>query len=408
MTRLIKNGSHGAAYERTPRGTVSGGQSDSHEGTNHENNSQSITQHETTLQASQPPAPPLHEEQLPLVRSSEAKVTLQMIADYLSVSTATVSLALRNSPLIAERTRELVRKTADELGYTHNRGAAALRTAQTNLIAVALQDFSHPYFSSILMALERTAGTFQKSILLGSSGDQLSRQDNILGLLREHRPEGLIWCPAQGTGIEVVHSLQRARLPVVQVSREVPGSGFDFIGVDNIRGFEMALRHVVELGHTRIAFIGGQENTTKGMERLRGYKQALARFEMQIDPRLIYLGPGTRDTGRIGLDHMLTVPDAPTAVICYNDEVALGVIHRAGEKNLEIGRHLSVIGCNDTADIVSGYPALTTLQTHPDDMGTQAVQMLVKRINTPALPTQRVLLEPKLIARASTGLKRSV
>ena len=358
--------------------------------------------------AQTPPAPALSDARVnALPRPFEGKVTLQMIADSLSVSTATVSLALRNSPLIAERTRELVRKTADDFGYTHNRNAASLRTSQTNLFAVALQDFGNPYFSSILISLERAAGKHNKTILLGSSNDQLSRQDAILGLLREHRPEGLIWCPAQGTSLDVTQALMRTHLPVVQISREVPGSGFDFIGVDNIRGFEMALRHVVEFGHTRIAFVGGQDNTSKGMERLRGYKQALARFEMQIDQRLIYLGAGTRETGRLGLEQLLALSEPPTAVICYNDEVALGVVQLASEKGLEIGRHLSVIGCNDTADIVSGYPALTTLQTHPDDMGKQAVQILLNRIQNPTIAMQRVLLEPKLILRASTGLKNT-
>jgi LacI family transcriptional regulator len=337
----------------------------------------------------------------------QGKVTLQKIADWLSISTATVSLALRNSPLIAERTRELVRNTADQLGYTHNRSAASLRTAQSNVLAVALQDYGNPHFTSILMSIEQNASVSGKSMMLGSSGDDLARQNQQLATLREHRPEGLIWCPALGTDDNTVQNLRRAHIPVVQVSREIAGSGFDFVGVDNVAGFEMALKHVVELGHSRIGFIGGQENASKGTERLKGYKQALSLFSMPVDAQLIYLGAPTRETGRKGFEQLLSMSDAPTAIICYNDEVALGVMQVASERDLEIGRDVSLIGCNDTADWVGGYSELTTIQTHPEQVGAHAVAMLLKRIQEPNSPIRRTLLAPNLIIRASTGLRRS-
>ncbi len=231
--------------------------------------------------------------------AGNGRVTLQVIADRLDVSTATVSLALRDSPVVANATKNRVRSLARELGYIYNRSAASLRTARTNMVAVGFHDITNPYFAELLSAIEDAATQVGKSILLGTYGESLERQERVLGLLREYRPDGMILCAAGNTGIETVEHLLAARIPVVQLSREIDGAELDFIGSDDRRGAELAVAHLVALGHRRIAMLGGTDGTSTGRNRRAGYRAALAAHGLPADPSLMLEGFGKpRDRAR--------------------------------------------------------------------------------------------------------------
>jgi len=331
------------------------------------------------------------------------RVTLQIIADRLEVSTATVSLALRESPLVADGTRLRVQQIAREMGYSYNRSAASLRTDRTNILGVGFHDITNPYFAELLAAIEETAAAHGRSILLGTYAENLQRQERVLTTLKEYRPDGMIICPAGGTTAETLQHLMAAQVPLVQLSRETPGVALDFVGSDDRHGTVLAVEHLLSLGHRRIAFLGESPLISTGRNRYRGYRETLAKHGLPLDPAIVNSASGTREHGLTGIQKVLDAADPPTAAVCFNDLTAFGAMLGLRHRGLEAGRDFSLVGCDDVQEAAQWYPALTTIKNFQDDMGRQSAEMLLRRIADPSAPPQRVLLTPELVVRGTTA-----
>ena len=351
------------------------------------------------MTASDPPGPRQPNSPPPAGRS---RVTLQVIAERLSVSTATVSLALRGSPLVAEATRNRVREIAREMGYSYNRSAASLRTDRTNIIGVGFHDITNPYFAELLAAIEETAGRYDRSILLGTYAEDLNRQQRVLGTLAEYRPDGMVLCSAGGSTAESLAPLIDAGVPIVQLSREIPELGLDFVGADDRHGANLAVEHLIGLGHRRIAFLCANENSSTGRNRYAGYRDALARHGLPFDPALVHFDYGTRENGLKGIQKVLDAHDPPTAATCMNDLAAFGAMLGLRHRGLEAGRDFSIVGCDDVKEAAQWFPALTTIFNFQNDMGAKSAEFLLNRIADPTAPAQRLLLTPALIVRGTT------
>lgn len=336
------------------------------------------------------------------------KVTLQRLAMELGLSTATVSLALRDSPVVAEGTRLRVQEIARERGYVANRGAASLRTARTNIIGVGLHDIINPSFTELLAALEDALSTSGKTILLGVGQEDVQRQTRTLGTLAEYRPDAFIVSPAAGTGIADLRALATSGIAVVQVTREVEGSGFDFAGSDDEAGVGLAVGHLVELGHRRIGMIGGFDAVSTGRRRLAGYKKGLAAHGLPFDPALWASGRGTREAGRAAVEQLLALEEPPTGAVCFNDLCAFGAVMGIQAAGLTVGVDFSIVGYDDIAEAALWHPALTTVFTRIPEYGAAAAALALARIADPTRPVERVVLEPRLVKRASAGPMKPV
>lgn len=341
--------------------------------------------------------------QAPRKPAARSRVTLQAIADHLAVSTATVSLALRDSPLVADSTRFRVQKIARDMGYSYNRSAASLRTARTYILAVAFHDVTNPYFAELLAAIEEKAMANGLSILLGTYSEDIERQDRVLGTLREYRPDGMILSPAGGTTPERLADIVAAGIPVVQLAREIDGSGFDFVGSDDRLGVRMAMQHLLDLGHRRIAMLGGTGQISTGFLRHQGYREALAQAGVPFDPELVFHGFGTRETGLLGVRHVLSHANPPTAAVCFNDLTAFGAMLGLRHLGKEAGRDFSLVGCDDVQEAAQWYPALTTLHNHQDELGRNAAGLLLRRLADPSAPQKRIVIKPTLQVRGTTA-----
>ncbi|HQS10325.1 MAG TPA: LacI family DNA-binding transcriptional regulator [Xanthobacteraceae bacterium] len=334
---------------------------------------------------------------------SLGRVTLQRLASELGLSTATISLALRDSPVVAQATRQRVQDMARERGYVANRGAASLRTARTNIIGVGLHDIVNPSFTELLAALEDALSGAGKTILLGVSQEDVVRQARTLGTLAEYRPDAFIISPALDTTIADLRALAISGIAVVQVTREVEGSGFDFAGSDDQVGVSLGVAHLVALGHRRIGMIGGLEGTSTGRKRLAGYKAGLAQAGLPFDPALHAPGPGLREYGREGVARLLALENPPTAAVCFNDLCAFGAVMGVQAAGLEVGADFSIVGYDDIGEAALWHPALTTVYTRIPEYGRAAAALALSRIAAPTRPVERVVLEPKLVVRASAG-----
>lgn len=331
------------------------------------------------------------------------RVTLQRLALDLGLSTATVSLALRDSPVVAEGTRLRVQEAARASGYVPNRSAAALRTARTNTIAVGLHEILNPAFTELLAALDDALSAAGKTILLGVSQEDVARQTRVLGTLAEYRPDAFIVSPAAHTRVEDLKALAATGIPVVQVTRELEGSGLDFAGSDDTLGQMRAVAHLVELGHRRIAMIGGHEGMSTGRKRLAGYRSGLEAAGLALDPALVISGPGLREVGRAAVARLLALDDPPTAAVCFSDLSAFGALMGLQAAGLTAGTDFSLVGFGDIAEAALWHPALTTVYTRIPEYGRSAARLALARIAEPERTVERVELEPRLVVRATTG-----
>jgi LacI family transcriptional regulator len=339
-------------------------------------------------------------------RQRPARLTLRELAAHSGVSRATVSLVLRNSPLVAEKTRLRVRETMAALGYVYNRGAANFRTQRTQTVGVAMNELVNPYFSELTAAVERALTKVGRTVFLSNSSEDPAVQDGFIATMREYNAEGLIICPTQGSKPRTLRRLIDFGMPCVLISRNVPGSGLDYAGNDHRLGLFLSTEHLVSLGHRRIALIGANELISTGVERRQGYEQALAARGIPVDRDLILEGPPTRSFGAEAVKKLVALGDPPTASVCFNDVIAFGVMLGLRQLGLEPGQDFGVAGCDDIAEAALWTPALTTVAVDTLGMGEAAARLVLERSADFSLPRQKVVLSPRLIIRASSGPSR--
>jgi LacI family transcriptional regulator, galactose operon repressor len=243
-------------------------------------------------------------------------------------------------------------------------------------------------------------------VFISNSAEDPVRQDQFIDTMREYNVDGLIVCPAEGTTQQSLRRLTEFEIPCVQVSRYVRGTTLDFAGNDNCLGTMLAARHLLSLGHRRIAMIGGNERISTGRERRKGYANALKQGGIDVDPALIVTCPATRGNGAAAIATLLASPNPPTAAVCYNDVVAFGVMLGLRQLGREPGRDFAVTGCDDVSEAALWSPALTSVVIDTAAMGELAAQMLLARIADHRAPRRRVVLKPKLTVRASSGNPR--
>lgn len=333
-------------------------------------------------------------------------VTLQQIASELGVSTATVSLALRGSEAVARATRERVQTRARELGYVYNRSAASLRTARSHMIAVCVHDITNPYFAELLKGVERAAMADGRMMLLGTYDEDFERQQRLLATFREYRPDGLVLCPAVGTRVDHLRALTDTGTPIVQLSREIVGSGLDFVGSEDETGARIATQHLIALGHRRIAFFGGTEGVSTSDNRRRGYRLELAAHGVPVEEALFFSGWGRRETGLRAIDAALDLAAPPTAAVCLNDVTAFGAMLGLYRRGLTPGRDFALVGYDDTLEASQWHPGLTSLR-HTISPGLAAGEALFSRLRDPRQPQQRRAITPALIVRGTSQPPKS-
>ena len=199
------------------------------------------------------------------------KIKLSTIADALGVSTATVSLALRDSPLVADATRDRIKEHARAIGYIYNRRAASLRTSRSGIVGVVVHDIMNPFFAEILRSIESELDRSRQTFILSNHYDQLEKQRTFIDTLLQLGADGVIMSPAIGTPAEDIIMAEENGLPAVLIARSVEGADVPVFRGDDAYGTGLATNHLISLGHKRIAMIGGTDQTSTGRDRYQGY-----------------------------------------------------------------------------------------------------------------------------------------
>jgi LacI family transcriptional regulator len=333
------------------------------------------------------------------------RLTLAMIAERLDLSTATVSLALRNSPLVAEETRKRVHALAEELGYIYNRSAASLRTSRTNIVGLVVHDILNPYFAELVSAVETELGRLGQTVILYNHGDDVARQKNFLETLLQYRADGMILCPAAGSRSLDVRRIVEAGLPTVLIARELADlPEVPVIRGDDRTGIRSAVEHLISIGHRRIALVGGHQASSSGSERRAGWVDALGAAGIAVDPALEFPAEASRRAGRDICGRVLEAK--PTAIVCFNDLLALGLMMELKRRGIEPGRDISLIGYDDIDEASVWSPGLTSVWNGQQEVGRIAASTLTELVCGRAPAEVRVLVRPELRLRETVGAPR--
>ena len=337
--------------------------------------------------------------------NSRMRITLQDVANDAGVSRSTVSLVLRNSPLVADTTRQQVLESIERLGYIYNRGAARLRTNRSDTVGVIITDLANPFFAELASGIEAQLDKANYLAMLGSTTDTILKQDRFLSTMQEHGVDGILLCPAHGT-ISTSVARVAQRFPLVLIVRDLPDQEMNYVGADYISGARMGVDHLLAHGHQRIAFIGGSPESSARRDRQKGYEVALHQAGIEVDETLLVHTPVTRNGGRQAIAKLLNQNYPPTAALCYNDIVAFGVMLGLQSAGLSPGVDFGVIGSDDIVEAALWQPALTTVAIHPRRLGAVAAQCLLERIAHPELTVTRTILSAELVVRESCGCRQ--
>ncbi|KZL20720.1 HTH-type transcriptional repressor CytR [Pseudovibrio axinellae] len=323
------------------------------------------------------------------------------LAEKLGVSTATVSLALRDSPLIAKATKARVKAYAEEVGYIYNRSAASLRTSQSNMIGVAVHDILNPYFAEVFRGLEEKLAEQNKTILICNHRDIAERQKHFTDTLLQHRVDGLILCASVGTTSKDINSIVHQGIPVTLVCRDVAGANAPCVRGDDFLGSYRITQHLIEQGHTQIAMVGGRRGSSTGRDRNRGWRSALEDAGIDVDAQLEIPELMTQADGRSVATKIIEAELRPTAVVCFNDLVALGLMSAVRRLGVEPGPDLAIVGYDNTEGTENRSPALTTVDNGAATIGVKAAELMLSQMNGEKINNDLMLIEPKLRVRES-------
>src|SRR5712691_5787498 len=329
-------------------------------------------------------------------------VTIKDVARAAGVSVATVSRAHNNSRLVTEATRRRVRTVADRLGYAPNAAARSLSTRRTATLGVLLPDLYGEFYSELIRGIDQTAQRHGFHLLVASSHNEKHAIEAALQSMRG-RVDGLIvMSPAPGAYL-AVRDLP-ASFPVVLLNSAATGEAFDALTIDNARGAYEMVRHLIALGHRRVAMITGPERNSDAAERLRGFRTALQDAEAGVDGALEVRGDFTDASGFQACLELLRRAPRPTAIFAANDAMAIGALSTLREAGVAVPQEVAVAGFDDIPMARYMHPPLSTVRVDISALGTRATERLLEAVgNRHRHHRRRERLPVTLVIRESCG-----
>jgi LacI family transcriptional regulator len=343
---------------------------------------------------------------MPRITPQRRKVTLADIALGCDVSRATVSLVLRGSPLVNSATRARVEAELKRQGYVYNRAAANLRRRTSSSIGLVVNDLGNPFFAEFAAGADEALASAGYVTLLGNTGESPERQQAVLNSLVEHGPAGIILSPAEGSEGERVLAAVGMHTPLLVFNRELPDDDgthrWDTLEMDNEHGARLATEHLIGLGHQRIAFFGGHRESSSVEQRRRGYASAMGAAGLKVDPAWMIESAPTRLEAARQTGALFARDPAPTAAVCYNDAVALGLMLGLTKRGRRPGEDFALTGFDDVAEASVCVPPLTTIAVDPRGLGRRSAELILDRLGKPETEAAYTIAPVRLVVRESS------
>lgn len=335
-------------------------------------------------------------------------VTIKDIARHAGVSHSTVSRALRGSALIPEATALRIRQAAAALGYQPSAAARSLKTNRSQALGVVVSSLDDPFFSEIVQGIEDVAQESGYSLFIAASQRDPVREQKIVQALVEHRSDGVIIC-SSSFGAEQARQLSQFGLPIVVVNNQAAEDYRYSIYHDDVDGSRQLTRHLVALGHTRIAYLGNALSGRTTLDRLAGFRLEMEAAGMPVREEYIHQVPGGDPlAGLLGIEHFLVLPERPTALLCFNDLLAVGALQGLQKAGVSVPRDFSLAGFDNITFSAFTSPPLTTFDQPKRFIGAEAARLVLGLLapqpgnGSAAQPRIRVL-QGRLLVRESTA-----
>jgi LacI family transcriptional regulator len=330
------------------------------------------------------------------------KVTVHDVARHAGVSVATVSRALSGSRRVSPEMAARVADSARVLGYRYNAVARALRRSETNAIGMVVPEISNPFFPAIVEAVERGLQETGRDLFLCDAQLSADTERRRVQALLSRQVDGLIITPVSATASRPSLLEPGSLTPLVQLDRYVTGFPADWVGVDDVSGITQIVDHVAGLGVVHCVFVSATLDSSSAQLRSEGFAHAAR--AAGITPRLPdLLGEFSIEWGRLAALRILSAKPYPEAVICGNDEIAVGLLREFRRHGIRVPEDVVVTGFDDIGFAALTEPALTTVRQPREQLAMECIRLLDARIADPSSPVRRVALAPSLVVRESTG-----
>lgn len=321
----------------------------------------------------------------------------------LNLSVSTVSRALHDSKNISPATIKRVKEVAAELEYEPNQTAMFLQSGKTLTLGVILPHLSENFFSEAISGIEDFASEHNYNVLMGQSHDDTEREKKIVGAMKNHRVDGLIVSIAKNTkDFSHFEALKKYDIPVVFFDCVPEIQDVHTVTCKVEVGMNEAVEFLTKKGHTRIAFISGPKNLLANRERMSGYQSSLKLLNIEYNPAYVVHSDLSQESSHYAMQNLLTLKDGPTAVIAFNDYVALDAMQYASKMNIRINKDISFVSFSNLP--IYTYmenPPLASVEQFPYRQGQRATELLLEILNATQGersqgPFQKIILEPRL------------
>ena len=336
---------------------------------------------------------------------NKKKSTIKDIAAVLGLTPSAVSKALNDHPRISEKTKIAVKQVAQELDYQPNYLSSALRKGKSNLVGVIIPRVNSHFFSSVVENIEKVLNSEGYSIIMTQSNELYAKECQEIDTLLKIQVDGIIASMAnETTDLEYYEKIKSKGTELVLFDRGEEELNVDYVGIDDYKSSHLVVDHLVSQGCKRIAHIAGFNHIRIYKERIRGYKDALEKWNLALKDNWIIESNLRIEDGRRIMQQLLDALDWPDAVYVAGDIAALGALQVLLENNIKVPEEIALIGFSDEPFTSLTQPSISTINQHSDQIGKLAAEAFLERINNSKKKVvNRIILEPELIIRQSSS-----
>jgi len=333
------------------------------------------------------------------------KTTIIDIAEVLNITPSAVSKALNNHPRISAKTKKAVKEVAKKLNYQPNHLASALRKGKSNLVGVMIPRANSNFFSSVVENIEEQLSKEGYNVIITQSNESFTRECKNIQSLLLTQVDGIIASMAnETTDLEHFENIKSKGVPLIMFDRGEDSLGVDYIGIDDYKSSFLVIEHLKKQGCKRIAHIGGYSHTRIYKSRIKGYKDALEKYNLPLVNELISESGLSIEDGRRIMTQLLELPKPPDAVYAASDFAALGALQVLEENNINIPNDIALVGFSNETFTSLIKPSISTINQRSESIGEMAAKTFLKRVKNsnwkPKL--KKIMIEPELIIRDSS------
>jgi LacI family transcriptional regulator len=333
--------------------------------------------------------------------------TIRDVAKRAGVAPTTVSRVINNSGYVSNTTRGRVETAIDDLGYVPNRLARSLRLKRTHTLGLIVTDITNPFWPAVARGVEDTAHEADFEVILCNTDESEAKQERYLDVLLQKRVDGILLVPACASAA-LGEWIRNQTIPIVLLDRRVDCAKVDTVRGDSEDGAYQLVRHLISLGHERIAVLSGPQNVSTAVDRVAGYRRALAEAGLEARAEWVQWGRFSQASGYEATERLLATSPRPSALFAVNNFLAVGALRALRNAGLRVPEDMSVVSFDDLTSELVIEPFLTVAHQPAYEMGQRAAELLLDRLSGDS-PNgyQEVVLPAKLTIRRSSEQARA-